>query len=141
MTMNKPLEITVQSFSYRKGYPEDSTGNGGGYVFDCRGILNPYRFGELRYLTGKDQEIKEFFQEKTVMPSFLDCIQNIISISIDNYVERNFSSLQINFGCTGGQHRSVYAAEQIAKYIKSNYPSVNVQLNHTNSENWEFIKQ
>ncbi|MGM5630520.1 RNase adapter RapZ [Apibacter raozihei] len=141
MTMNKPLEITVQSFSYRKGYPEDSTGNGGGYVFDCRGILNPYRFGELRYLTGKDQEIKEFFQEKTVMSSFLDCIQNIISISIDNYVERNFSSLQINFGCTGGQHRSVYAAEQIAKYIKSNYPSVNVQLNHTNSENWELKKQ
>lgn len=141
MTMNKPLEITVQSFSYRKGYPEDSTGNGGGYVFDCRGILNPFRFGELRYLTGKDQEIKEFFQEKTVMPSFLDCIQNIISISIDNYVERNFSSLQINFGCTGGQHRSVYAAEQIAKFIQSNYPSVNVRLNHTNSENWELIKQ
>ncbi|MDR2123112.1 MAG: ATP-binding protein [Flavobacteriaceae bacterium] len=135
--MNTPLHIVVQSFSYRKSYPEDPTGNGGGFVFDCRGILNPYRFGDLRYYTGKDKEVIDFFTEKTKMPDFLESVKKIVSISIDDYLERNFSDLQINFGCTGGQHRSVYSAEQIAEYIKTKYPQIKITLRHTNEEYWE----
>ncbi|MDR1877227.1 MAG: ATP-binding protein [Flavobacteriaceae bacterium] len=135
--MKNTLHITIQSFSYRKGYPEDPTGNGGGFVFDCRGILNPYRFGDLRYLTGKDKEIEDFFMERTKMPDFLESAKKVISISIEDYLARNFSDLQINFGCTGGQHRSVYSAEQITKYIREKYPQVEITLNHTNAENWE----
>ncbi len=138
--MSNRLRITIQSFSYRKGYPEDPTGNGGGFTFDCRGILNPYRFGDLRYYTGKDKEIEEFFMEKSKMPEFLESVKKIIDISIEDYLNRDFSDLQINFGCTGGQHRSVYSAEQIAKYCKEKYPQTDVILNHTNSENWELKK-
>lgn len=134
--MKEPLHIIVQSFSYRKGYPEDISGNGGGFVFDCRGILNPYRFGELKYLTGKDKEIEEFFLKRTEMPEFIESVKKVIAITIKNYINREFSNLQINFGCTGGQHRSVYATEQIAAYIKENYPQTKVSLLHTNSENW-----
>ncbi len=138
--MSEQLHITIQSFSYRKGYPEDLTGNGGGFVFDCRGILNPYRFGDLRYCTGKDKEIEDFFMEKSQMPEFLQSVKNIITISIEDYLNRNFSDLQINFGCTGGQHRSVYSAEQTAKYIHEKYPQIMITLNHTNKENWELKK-
>lgn len=134
--MKKTLQILVQSFSYRKGYPEDPTGNGGGFVFDCRGILNPYRFGNLKYLTGKDKEVEEFFVEKTDMPEFIESIKKIIDITINNYLEREFSDLQINFGCTGGQHRSVYSAEKIALYIIEKYPQTRVSLIHRNSKNW-----
>lgn len=134
--MKKTLHILVQSFSYRKGYPEDPAGNGGGFVFDCRGILNPYRFGNLKYLTGKDKEVEEFFVEKTDMPEFIESIKKIIDITINNYLEREFSDLQINFGCTGGQHRSVYSAEKIALYIIEKYPQTRVSLVHTNSKNW-----
>lgn len=134
--MKKTLQILVQSFSYRKGYPEDPTGNGGGFVFDCRGILNPYKFGNLKYLTGKDKEVEEFFVEKTDMPEFIESIKKIIDITINNYLEREFSDLQINFGCTGGQHRSVYSAEKIALYIIEKYPQTRVSLIHRNSKNW-----
>ncbi|PQL90434.1 ATP-binding protein [Apibacter adventoris] len=134
--MKKTLQILVQSFSYRKGYPEDPAGNGGGFVFDCRGILNPYRFGNLKYLTGKDKEVEEFFVEKTDMPEFIESIKKIIDITINNYLEREFSDLQINFGCTGGQHRSVYSAEKIALYIIEKYPQTRVSLVHRNSKNW-----
>lgn len=135
--MKKTLHILVQSFSYRKGgYPEDPAGNGGGFVFDCRGILNPYRFGNLKYLTGKDKEVEEFFVEKTDMPEFIESIKKIIDITINNYLEREFSDLQINFGCTGGQHRSVYSAEKIALYIIEKYPQTRVSLIHRNSKNW-----
>lgn len=134
--MKKTLHILVQSFSYRKGYPEDPAGNGGGFVFDCRGILNPYRFGNLKYLTGKDKEVEEFFVEKTDMPEFIESIKKIIDITISNYLEREFSDLQINFGCTGGQHRSVYSAEKIALYIIEKYPQTLVSLVHRNSKNW-----
>ncbi|MDR3272101.1 MAG: ATP-binding protein [Flavobacteriaceae bacterium] len=136
--MSEKLQITIQSFSYRKGYPKDLTGNGGGFVFDCRGILNPYRFGNLRFLTGKDPEIANFFTENTQMPQFLEWVQKLIDITVSKYLDREFSHLQINFGCTGGQHRSVYSAEQTAKYIQEKYPHTEVAINHLNSKNWEM---
>lgn len=138
--MSEKLTIVIQSFSYRNGYPEDTSGNGGGYVFDCRGILNPYRFGDLRYKTGKDKEIEEFFLNNTAMPEFLSHIQQIVTISVDEYLKRNFNHLQLNFGCTGGQHRSVYSAEKTAKFIKEKYPQVEIIINHLNQKKWELEK-
>ena len=125
------LTIDIHSFSYKKGgIPKDDSGNGGGYAFDCRGILNPGRIEEYKAQTGKDKPVQEFLEQKTEMPNFLNYIQNVISITIDNYVERGFEHLQINFGCTGGQHRSVYAAEKTAEFIREKYPQVNVYVTH-----------
>lgn len=125
------LTIEIHSFSYKKGgIPKDSSGNGGGYAFDCRGILNPGRIDEYKAQTGKDKPVQDFLETKTEMPKFLDYIKNLISITIDDYVARNFEHLQINFGCTGGQHRSVYSAEKIAEFIREKYPQVTVTVNH-----------
>jgi len=126
------LHIDIHSFSYKKGgIPKDTTGNGGGFTFDCRGILNPGRIEEYKSLTGNDRGVQEFLETRTDMPKFLDLIKNIISINIDNYLERGFENLQINFGCTGGQHRSVYCALKIAEFVREKYPEgTEISLHH-----------
>ena len=125
------LHIDIHSFSYKKGgIPKDNTGNGGGFAFDCRGILNPGRIEEYKPLTGKDISVQEFLETQTEMPKFLDLVKNIVSINIDNYLDRGFENLQINFGCTGGQHRSVYCAEKIAAFVKEKYPQAMVEITH-----------
>ena len=101
------LKIEIHSFSYKKGgIPKDNTGNGGGFAFDCRGILNPGRVEEYKVQTGCDIGVQDYLETKTEMPNFLELVKKIVSINIDNYIGRNFDHLQINFGCTGGQHRS-----------------------------------
>ncbi|WP_394265558.1 ATP-binding protein [Bergeyella zoohelcum] len=125
------LHIDIHSFSYKKkGYPKDETGNGGGFCFDCRGILNPGRIDEYKSQTGKDIAVQEYLEQKTMMPQFLTNIKALISITIEDYLNRNFEHLQINFGCTGGQHRSVYSAEKIAEFIKEKYPETQVSITH-----------
>ncbi|WP_417428219.1 ATP-binding protein [Halpernia sp.] len=125
------LKIEIHSFSYKKGgIPKDNSGNGGGFCFDCRGILNPGRIEEFKPQTGQEIGVQEFLEQKTKMPQFLEGIKNVISITIEDYLDRNFEHLQINFGCTGGQHRSVYSAEKIAEFIKNNYPETTVKLFH-----------
>lgn len=125
------LTVDIHSFSYKKGgIPKDNTGNGGGYAFDCRGILNPGRLEEFKSKTGKDEGVIAFLESKTEMPKFIQHIKDLISITLDNYVERGFENLQINFGCTGGQHRSVYSAETIGAFIREKYPMVNVKVTH-----------
>lgn len=125
------LKIEIHSFSYKKGgIPQDKSDNGGGFAFDCRGILNPGRIEEYKLQTGKDQPVQNFLETKTEMPKFLDLIHNLLSITIDNYIERGFENLQINFGCTGGQHRSVYAAEKTAEFIRNKYAGVEITVNH-----------
>lgn len=125
------LKIEIHSFSYKKGgIPKDHSGNGGGFAFDCRGILNPGRIDEYKTQTGCDIGVQEYLEANTDMPKFLDLIQNMVSINIENYLDRGFEHLQINFGCTGGQHRSVYAAEKTAAFIKSKYPHATVVLQH-----------
>lgn len=125
------LTIEIHSFSYKKGgIPKDNSGNGGGFCFDCRGILNPGRIDEYKPQTGNDIAVQEYLETKTEMPKFLDLVKNIVSINIDNYLERGFEHLQINFGCTGGQHRSVYSAIKIAEFIKEKYPQTKVTINH-----------
>jgi len=129
--MQNKLNIEIHSFSYKKGgIPKDNTENGGGFVFDCRGILNPGRIEEYKIQTGNDIGVQEFLETKTEMPNFLKSIQSLISISIENYLSRNFEHLQINFGCTGGQHRSVYSAIKTAQFIKEKYPETEVSVFH-----------
>ncbi|CAN5648353.1 RNase adapter RapZ [soil metagenome] len=134
-TENTPLLIKVKSFSYKKNIPEDTSGNGGGFVFDCRGILNPGRFTQYKTITGKDKPVIDFLEQQTKMNDFLNSVFDIVDISVEDYIKRDFESLSINFGCTGGQHRSVYAAEQTARHLKNKY-KVKVELEHCNTDNW-----
>lgn len=129
--MSEKLKIEIHSFSYKKGgIPIDNSGNGGGFAFDCRGILNPGRIEEYKMLTGVDPGVQNFLETKTEMPSFLSHVKSLISINIDNYLGRGFGNLQINFGCTGGQHRSVYCAEKIGEFIRETYPQTEVTVHH-----------
>jgi hypothetical protein len=131
------LQIHVQSFSFKQGLPTDQYGNGGGFVFDCRGILNPGRFDAYKKLTGRDQAVIEFLESKTRVAEFLDHCKQLIAISIEDYMQRGFEHLEINFGCTGGQHRSVYCADAIAAHIQKMYP-VKVSVSHVvqDAKNW-----
>jgi aminoglycoside/choline kinase family phosphotransferase len=129
------LEITIHSFSYKKGIPVDPTENGGGFVFDMRGILNPGRFDEYKKLSGLDKPVQDFLEQKTKMNVFLNSVWDLVDINVEDYLKRGFSSLQINFGCTGGQHRSVFAAEQTARHLRNKY-KLKVHLSHTNKDNW-----
>ena len=129
--MAHKLKVEIHSFSYKKGgIPKDNSGNGGGFVFDCRGILNPGRIEEYKIQTGNDVAVQDYLEEKTQMPNFLNAIKSIVSINIEDYLARGFENLQINFGCTGGQHRSVYSAIKISEFIKEKYPEVELVINH-----------
>ena len=129
-TLNSHLTVTVNSFSFKKGYPLDFSGNGGGFVFDCRALPNPGREPQFKTKTGRDWEVAEYLIEKPQTHVFLDHVKAIVGQSIDNYLERHFNNLMISFGCTGGQHRSVYFAQTVAEWIKATYPTVNVKINH-----------
>ena len=125
-----PLIVTINSFSYLKtGYPKEQSNNGGGFVFDCRGLLNPGRFDEFKLLTGRDKPVVDFLEQRTEMPEFLNGVFNVVDISVEDYLKRNFESLTISFGCTGGQHRSVYAADALTKYLRNKF-KVKICLNH-----------
>jgi aminoglycoside/choline kinase family phosphotransferase len=130
-----PLVIEINSFSYKRGIPLDDTENGGGFMFDMRGILNPGRFDEYKKQTGKDKPVQDFLEQRTKMDKYLNSVWDLIDITVEDYLNRGFAHLMINFGCTGGQHRSVYAAEQTARHLRNKY-KVKVNLTHTNSANW-----
>ena len=131
-----PLVVTINSFSYKKGIPKDESDNGGGFVFDMRGILNPGRFEEYKKLSGLDKSVKDFLEEQTAIPVFLNSVYNIADIAVTDYIKRDFSNLVINFGCTGGQHRSVYAAEALARHLRNKF-NVKTVVTHTNKDNWQ----
>jgi aminoglycoside/choline kinase family phosphotransferase len=133
-----PLVVTINSFSYKKGIPADITGNGGGFVFDCRGILNPGRFEEYKKYHGKDKEVKDFLEQRTKMVDFLNSIFDIVDITVEEYIKRGFSNLMVSFGCTGGQHRSVYAAEALGRHLKNKF-GVRIELNHVEQEARQWI--
>lgn len=131
------LVVLICSFSYKEGVPADESGNGGGFVFDCRGILNPGRFEEYKKSTGRDKDVKDFLEQKTNMSTFLNSVFDIVDITVADYIKRNFESLQVSFGCTGGQHRSVYAADAMARHLKNKF-GVKIELKHTvqDKKNW-----
>lgn len=137
-TEQTPLVVHINSFSYRKGgIPVDPSGNGGGFVFDCRGILNPGRMAEFKPLTGRDKPVKDFLEQQTRMPEFLNSTYDIVDIAVEDYIKREFESLSVNFGCTGGQHRSVYAADALARHLRNKF-HVKIELHHIEQEakNW-----
>lgn len=119
------LTVSINSFSYKHGIPEDPSGHGGGYVFDCRAITNPGRQEEYKCLTGKDKAVKDFLDQQGDANEFLSSVTSLVDMSVDNYEERFFNHLMVSFGCTGGQHRSVYCAEKLAEHLRK---SQNVQI-------------
>lgn len=122
------LTVTVESFSFKKGYPEDSSGNGGGFVFDCRAIHNPGRYDAYKSLTGRDKDVIEFLNNVSEANDFIDKAIQMVSPSVEKYISRGFTSLMVGFGCTGGQHRSVFCAEEFSKKLRASFQSVNVRI-------------
>ncbi len=131
--MNKKLSLTINSFSYKRSIPKDATENGGGFIFDCRSIHNPGRYEEYKKLTGKDEKVITFLENEPEMSEFLNHVFALIDQSVKKYIERKFSHLMVNFGCTGGQHRSVYSAEALANHLKEKF-DVNIKLKHIEQE-------
>lgn len=129
------LKVRIFSFSYKyNGIPQDTTENGGGFVFDCRFIHNPGKYEEYKNLTGKDEKVIIFLQKQAEMADFLINVYGIIDKSVDNYIKREFSDLMISFGCTGGRHRSVYSAEKLSVHLKEKYPEIEIVVTHQNIE-------
>jgi UPF0042 nucleotide-binding protein len=136
------LTVHLYSFSYKlSGIPADSSGNGGGFVFDCRFINNPGRLDEFKHKTGQEPDVKAFLDSQENMQEFLDDVYDITDRAIGNYLERGFTDLMISFGCTGGQHRSVYAAERMKEHIAGKFPEVRVELHHDQIEKGIYREQ
>lgn len=125
------LTVSIFSFSYwYSGLPEDKTANGGGFVFDCRCIPNPGREVEFKNLTGKDEPVKKLLDSLESAQGFFGDAASIIHRSIDKYISRDFTDLMVSFGCTGGQHRSVYFAEKLNEYLIKKYPNIKTVISH-----------
>ena len=147
MPTTGPLVVRITSFSYKKGIPEDLSGNGGGFVFDCRAPLNPGRYPFYRQYTGLDKVVIDFLEgrrdekgeiidtahnpaDKTSMQTFVENVYRLVDPAVETYLKRGFTSLVVNCGCTGGQHRSVYCAQHLAQHIHQNFPAARIILTH-----------
>ena len=129
VSVRKPLVVKVYSFSYKKGIPADDSGNGGGFVFDCRAVNNPGKYERYTYFTGMDEPVIKFLEQDGEILPFLDSAYKLVDASVKRYIDRGFRNLMVSFGCTGGQHRSVYAAEKMAEHLNTKF-GVEVQLIH-----------
>lgn len=127
------LTVLVQSFSYKKAMPADPSPNGGGFVFDCRALPNPGREKRFADNTGRDDCVAQYLENCPEVHEFRKHVFAIVEQSVDNYLERQFTHLSVCFGCTGGQHRSVYFAEQLAQHLRQKYAGIHVKLEHTAS--------
>lgn len=125
----KKLTVRVMSFAYKKGIPHDSSGNGGGFVFDCRALNNPGKYDKYKAFTGLDDNVIKFLQKESTIDRWLEHVYALVDESVERYVKRNFTDLMVCFGCTGGQHRSVYAAQHTAEHIYKKF-NVRVELSH-----------
>lgn len=127
--VKRPLVVRVFSFSYKKGIPEDISGNGGGYVFDCRATHNPGRYDEYKQLTGLDKPVIDFLEEDGEILTFLESVYRLADFHVARFIERGFTDLMFSCGCTGGRHRSVYSAQHLAEHINSKF-GVEVHICH-----------
>ncbi len=137
-TEETPLVVKICSFSYKKNKPVDETENAGGFVFDCRGILNPGRIESMKTKHGRDKEVIDYLEQQTKINEFLNSAFDIVDITVEEYIKRGFDSLMVSFGCTGGQHRSVYSADALARHLKNKF-NVKIELKHLvqDEKNWE----
>ena len=133
------LCVDIYSFSYKKGIPADYSGNGGGFVFDCRAVHNPGRYKEYKQLTGLDKGVIDFLEEDGEMVEFMKSVYALADASVARYLERGFTHLQFSFGCTGGQHRSVYGAEHLAEHLSEKF-GVQIRLTHREQKIKRIIK-
>lgn len=126
---DKRLEVKIFSFAYKKGIPVDTSGNGGGYVFDCRAVNNPGKYEHYRQFTGLDPEVIKFLEDDGEITQFLESVYSLVDFHAKTFIERKFTHLQVSFGCTGGQHRSVYCAEHLAKHLSDKF-DIKITLCH-----------
>lgn len=130
------LTVHLQSFGYLlSGIPEDPAGNGGGFVFDCRGLPNPGKEEPFRYLSGLDRPVQQYFRQFPVVKRFADTCSLLVEQTIERYLSMNFTDLVVSFGCTGGQHRSVYQSELLARRL-ARHDDVVVVVTHTEKSHW-----
>ena len=130
------LHVHVGSFSYKRGYPRDRGGHGGGMVFDCRAVENPGRDPAYADLTGRDEPVIAFLESIPGASSFFTHAQALVDAQIEVYQARGFQALDVHFGCTGGQHRSVYFAEGLARHLADHFPDIHVHLEHAEADTW-----
>jgi len=137
VTEDGTLNVSVNSFSFKNGAPPDYSGNGGGFVFDCRALPNPGRYDHYKKFTGIDEPVIQFLDREPSVAKFLQNVFKIVDQSVLEYRRRGFRNLQVNFGCTGGQHRSVFCASRLAAYLEEKY-SIKVILYHQEMKTFRF---
>lgn len=125
----RTLTVKVMSFAYKKGIPNDTTGNGGGFIFDCRAVNNPGKYERYKPFTGLDEPVVAFLENDGEITEFLSHCNALVDASVRRYIERGFSNLMVAFGCTGGQHRSVYCAQHLAERLNREF-GIKVELVH-----------
>ena len=130
------LVIRVASFSYKNGYPDEAGEHGGGFVFDCRALPNPGREEKYRTLSGLDHPVVEHLERRREVHAFWENTHNLVEAQVKNYLSRDFCSLSISYGCTGGQHRSVYFAERMARYLRDRFPDTEILVTHLERPKW-----
>jgi hypothetical protein len=121
VSKKRNLEIKIISFAYKKGIPDDSSGNGGGYVFDCRAINNPGKYERYSSFSGLDEPVIRFLETESDVTAFLNTVYKLVDISVTRSLDRGFTNLMVSFGCTGGQHRSVYCAQHLAEHLHKKF--------------------
>jgi hypothetical protein len=130
------LTVHLTSFSYRRGYPDDVSGHGGGWIFDCRALPNPGRQPQYAEITGLDEPVIDYLDSQPETEAFWNAVRPLVDAHVARFRERGFTDLSVSFGCTGGQHRSVYFAERLARHLRAARPDVAVRLVHRERSHW-----